>query len=80
MSEQTIQFAKVSGFISNWQGGEHGYNMKPFIKLEAIGSTMALIDSEIKRDSAPAMRLATVQELEFLKSTLELDQGRCLFM
>lgn len=76
LSGNMIRFAKVEEDIIGWERGEKGYNMECFLTPTAPGSTHALIDSQIKKDSALAMRLATVQELEFLKLTIELDQGR----
>lgn len=76
VSGHKVRFAKLHQMSDPWQGGERGFDMDCFLKPECNGSTNALIDSRIKGDNALAMRLATVQELQFLKLTLELDQGR----
>jgi hypothetical protein len=75
-SGQKVRFAQMSQKQSVWDNCEPGYKMDCFLKPEASGSTHALVNSKIKEDSKLLMRLATIQELEFLKATLEFDQGR----
>lgn len=75
-TSESIRFAQVGNSIFRWQGGEYGYLMDCFISLKAVGSTQALINSRIEKDSMLAMRPATVTELNYLKLALELNEGR----
>jgi len=65
-TDNAVHFAKIN--IT-------GDDMDPFMHPHAGCSRHALVDEWIIKDQTLAMRLATIEELEFLRNAQELEQG-----
>jgi hypothetical protein len=73
-ADRDIHFAYLSDCCC-W-----GHALSPFSKFKKMGSNPMLDNEQVAKDPILAMRLATLEELQFLRAAVELDQCRHSYM
>lgn len=73
LEDESIQFGYIDECLSDWSGGEKGYNMTRLLKPKRVPGKCALIDSKL--ESSISMRLASRDEISLIGKAILADRA-----